>query len=218
MKAVLQALYLLTTALGNLIDIIVVSALSSLFNSQASLCCDSRHQWRRQSDNPTDFLTLSLCRPTNSSCSPGWCLWTCLAWCCWLGATPTSTTRRTKEAITSCRPRRPGGSPSLTASAVEKGPSSTRPPINRSTNGPITSASKICIVHLIYRQSRWNVRRRRNGTCEVYCALHIHCSLWLVCLGVPSCNFCSTYVCCVLRKLQELEQQRLQYIPITSKD
>jgi len=34
MKAVLQALYLLTTAGGNLIDIVVVSALSGLFNSQ----------------------------------------------------------------------------------------------------------------------------------------------------------------------------------------
>ena len=36
MKAVVQALYLLTTALGNLIDIIVVGALSSLFKSQVS--------------------------------------------------------------------------------------------------------------------------------------------------------------------------------------
>ncbi len=35
MKAVLQALYLMTTAIGNLIDIVVVSALSGLFSSQA---------------------------------------------------------------------------------------------------------------------------------------------------------------------------------------
>ena len=35
MKAVLQALYLLTTAIGNLIDLVVVAALSSLFSSQA---------------------------------------------------------------------------------------------------------------------------------------------------------------------------------------
>lgn len=34
MKAVVQALYLLTTALGNLIDIIVISALSGAFKSQ----------------------------------------------------------------------------------------------------------------------------------------------------------------------------------------
>ena len=34
MKAVLQALYLLTTALGNLIDLVVVASLSKLFHSQ----------------------------------------------------------------------------------------------------------------------------------------------------------------------------------------
>ena len=42
MKAVLQALYLLTTALGNLIDLLVVASLSKLFNSQVSLLRDSQ--------------------------------------------------------------------------------------------------------------------------------------------------------------------------------
>ena len=34
MKAVVQALYLFTTAMGNLIDIIVISALHGAFSSQ----------------------------------------------------------------------------------------------------------------------------------------------------------------------------------------
>ncbi len=38
MKSVLQALYLMTTAIGNLIDILVVSLLSGVFSSQVCVC------------------------------------------------------------------------------------------------------------------------------------------------------------------------------------